>query len=151
MRGNDYEAADGGLGGAQDEHYGAEDITLQREQRAANAHLGQREQCQNYLAKLIAVAFDGEGPVQCESPSMIEGWSLPQILGVWIEICAFSPFSPLLQRGEGGRRPDEGSMADKIKPLFVNVISETIKQLRLHPPHPPVGTFSPPKRRGEGG
>ena len=53
-----------GFGGAQDEHNGGECGAGEREQRAANAHLGEHEQTKDDIPELFAVAFDGEGPVQ---------------------------------------------------------------------------------------
>ena len=64
MRGDNNEAANGGFGGAQDKHDGGEGGTGQGEERAADAHSGEREQGQNDLAKLVAIAADGEGVVQ---------------------------------------------------------------------------------------
>ena len=49
MRGNCDEAADGGFGRAQDEHNGGEDVTAQREERAADAHAGKGEQRKDNL------------------------------------------------------------------------------------------------------
>jgi hypothetical protein len=70
---------------------------------------------------------------------------------VWIESWRLAAFSPRLPWGEGGRRPDEGSVTASLKPLVSNAISPMINPWRMNTPHPPVGTFSPPERRGEGG
>jgi hypothetical protein len=64
VRGNHDEAADAGFGGAQHEHDHRDCRARQGEQRTADLHPCEREQRQDNLAKLVAVAADGEGVVQ---------------------------------------------------------------------------------------